>query len=781
MAFLRQTNFLGGELSPLLWGRTDLDVFHRGLRRMRNFFPARYGGAVSRPGTLYVADARANSTPKRLIPFVFSDTQSYAIEVGITNTSHLYFRFFTDGAPLETLPGSGIPYEVIGGTTSADLAQLKYAQVGDVLTIVHPDWPPIELRRYPDNAVTGAPDWRISNVVFKPTDSYFANGYPTLQSPLPTGDATHPAKEWVWLVTLTVQDTATGKIFETYPRRVTQSWLGLPASAPVNLPSDYVVLYPDKPVTVWRRNGVSYPIDAPFITSYRELGWNIYRGRGNVYGLVGQSTNDSFIDTGADPDFAVQPPLGTNPFLITDYLGATQLVHPTAVAFFQERRCFALGGQVWLSETGNFTNFDRHTYNVAGESLLFELASRRLEETQHLVAGAKLLALTRSSAWSMGGVQGGALDFDSVDARLEDEVGSLEVAPIVLGGRVLFARAKGLGVRELQFDGNGGYRGLDISDVSAHLFKGESNGFLGTRSSRRLVDWCYQEDPFGLIWAVREDGQLLSLTHNGDDRAWARHDTNGWVQSICSVPEGEEDAVYLLVARPEQDYPLGSDFGAFGTRVQYHVERMASRIRRGNADDDCCVDDAIRVKVLQSDLGKGPVVIDGLDHLEGHQVWAVAVANPPYGPFTVVGGEIELPEPKPNSGGFTAADVQLYGEFLHYGGDCVLYVGMPFTPELETLDVADAQVRTKAKITKAVGFELDESRGVKVGQTFATVKQLIKREVSYSYDAPIPETKLFTTPVTGAWGVTGRAALRQELPLPVTVVGLVREVEFGDS
>ncbi len=788
--YIRQPSFLGGEISPLLWGRTDLDLFARSLRRCRNFFPSRHGAAVSRPGSTYITTTRDSSDNNcRLIPFRFSNTQSYAIEVGKTVTGNLYFRFFTQGGALTSsaAPFLGGPYEVIGGTTTADLNLLKWAQTGDILTLTHPSWPPLELRRLPD--VAGDPHWTLSPVVFSVASPYFssvaAGGYPVLKSPVPVDDATHPKKEWIWLATLSVQDIATGRTFETMPRRIAESWDGVAGHLPVALADDQVAIYPDRPATILRGNHLELSLNTA-ITTYRELGTNYYRGRGDpfgpsgIFGFVGNTTTDTFVDTGAEPDYSKQPPRGTNPFLTYDRAGLLQPVeHPAAVAFFQERRVFAGTGKrpstIFFSASGQYTNYDEHIIQVADESLLYELAARRLEEVIHVVSGTKLLAFTRSSVWSFGGSQGEALQPGVVpDARLEDEVGAIDLVPLVIDGAVVFARAKGSGVRALQqgnFQGfvQGNYQGIDISTQSDHLFVGESPGFQGVASSRKLIDWTYAQDPWGLVWAVRADGVLLSLTTAGESRGWARHDggptslgSTAWYRGVCAVPEGDEDAVYLLVTRA-----VGGSYG------KTCVERMTSRVRRQSPEDDACVDCSVRYE------GNPTLRLNGLDHLKGEQVWAVSVGNPPYGPLPVtVDGTgllwgIDLPElPKPNKGGVDA---------VHTGGQVVMYVGLLFTPQLETLDLASTNERTKQKTVTKVGIEVDQTRGLWAGQDFEHLKEWQQRDVAASYSAPVPGTQLIRMPISGTWSERGQMAVEQRLPLPMTVTALVREVVLGDS
>ncbi len=83
-------SFSAGTLSELLSPREDLSKYHSGCSIMENFFPLPQGGAQKRPGTVYVAESK-NNTKIRLLPFEYSITQSYIIELG-----NQYARFFTN-------------------------------------------------------------------------------------------------------------------------------------------------------------------------------------------------------------------------------------------------------------------------------------------------------------------------------------------------------------------------------------------------------------------------------------------------------------------------------------------------------------------------------------------------------------------------------------------------------------------------------------------------------------------------------------------------------------
>ncbi|MCK5610270.1 hypothetical protein KAR91_50825 [Candidatus Pacearchaeota archaeon] len=83
-------SFNAGELTPLLGKREDLLKYQSGCSVMENMIPLPQGGAQKRPGTVYVADSKED-TKIRLLPFQFSTSQSYIVELG-----NQYARFFTD-------------------------------------------------------------------------------------------------------------------------------------------------------------------------------------------------------------------------------------------------------------------------------------------------------------------------------------------------------------------------------------------------------------------------------------------------------------------------------------------------------------------------------------------------------------------------------------------------------------------------------------------------------------------------------------------------------------
>jgi hypothetical protein len=149
-----QPSFAGGEIGPSLYGRIDMSKYQVALRKCDNFIVRQYGGVENRPGTRFVGEAKYPTRKCRLIPFQFSTVQTYALEFG-----HNYMRVIKDGAYV--LNSSNVIYELAMPYAEADLFRIKFTQSADVLTLVHPAYPPKELRRYAHD------NWQIVDVTTK--------------------------------------------------------------------------------------------------------------------------------------------------------------------------------------------------------------------------------------------------------------------------------------------------------------------------------------------------------------------------------------------------------------------------------------------------------------------------------------------------------------------------------------------------------------------------------------------------------------------------------------
>ncbi len=71
-----------------------------------------------------------------------------------------------------------------------------------------------------------------------------------------------------------------------------------------------------------------------------------------------------------------------------------------------------------------------------------------------------------------------------------------------------------------------------------------------------------------IVWCTRNDGALLGLTYLRDQQvaAWHLHPSTGRYESLCSIAEGNEDALYCVVER------------TINGQTQRYIERMQSRL-----------------------------------------------------------------------------------------------------------------------------------------------------------------------------------------------------------
>lgn len=106
-------NFNAGEWSPFLDGRSDLDKYGSACIKLENFRPLPWGGATLRPGSVFFGTAKYNDRACRLIPFNYSTSLSYVIELG-----DLYMRFWNaDGTQVQVTANTAPALAWVSGTT----------------------------------------------------------------------------------------------------------------------------------------------------------------------------------------------------------------------------------------------------------------------------------------------------------------------------------------------------------------------------------------------------------------------------------------------------------------------------------------------------------------------------------------------------------------------------------------------------------------------------------------------------------------------------------------
>lgn len=513
---------------------------------------------------------------------------------------------------------------------------------------------------------------------------------------------------------------------------------------------------------------------------------------------------------------------------------------PREVEYFSDRLIFASNMDqpqaVWMSKIGDYSNFGKSTPIVDDDAITFTINARQINQIRDLVPLDKLLILTAGGEWKVTGGQDNVLTPSTAGVQPQSFYGASDISTTVVGNTAIFLQDRGNVVRDLayQFDVDG-YTGNNLSIFSAHLLEGYS-----------VVDVAYQQVPFNIVWLVRSDGVLLSLTYVKEQQiiGWARHDTRGLVESVCCIPEGAEDSLYLVVRRKvdgvwqryvermesrNQTDPLqpwfvdsglaydgrnagsirvtvltpvpgdwsenvelslltsGGPMGFAGMSVgdQVYLEAVSSEYSEELGREVETVTDTARLRLtgintfgyesatarcvgtLPEAFRGVPVLrwtkrvdtFSGLDHLEGLTVAVVGDGNY-VGRYVVTDGTVTLQRP--------------------YG---VVTIGLPYFSDMQTLDVNilnGESVRAKQKLISKVSVLVDSTRNIKVGKNSSSLTEVKPRLVSDGYENPIePKSDVFVADVIDSWSQRGRVFVRQDLPLPITVLSIIPDVSIG--
>lgn len=280
-----QRSFNGGEVSPWMYGRADDQKYSLSLALCRNFIPTPHGPVENRPGFQFVREAKSSTSRSRLIPFIFSDSQAMVLEF-----SEKCIRFHAQGG---TLSKDGQPYEVATPYASSDLFSLHYCQNADILTIVHPSYRPMELKRY------SLYDWRLEPVSFSPPcdpptglSGSFSCGDPNAT------DAQKKAYVIRYVVTAIVDNDGTA--------RESEASSSCAVTGNIYLGSSSITLS-------W--NSVAGA------ARYR-----VYKTYSGIYGYIGETTTPGFVDTNIAGDESITPPKYDDAFRMDRGISAATVV-----------------------------------------------------------------------------------------------------------------------------------------------------------------------------------------------------------------------------------------------------------------------------------------------------------------------------------------------------------------------------------------------------------------------------------------------------------------------
>jgi hypothetical protein len=422
--------------------------------------------------------------------------------------------------------------------------------------------------------------------------------------------------------------------------------------------------------------------------------------------------------------------------------------YPAAVALHDSRIIYAGTGSnpssLWGSYSNDFQNFRQGAYDA--DSWFFTLASTTGGQIQWLVSKSALLIGTTLDEWSMqASDQTRPITPTNVNVRQQSHYGSSPLGAQIINDTVLYIQRMNRKIRELIYTwASESWVSNDITALAEHT----------TRTG--IVENAYQRVPDAILWFVRGDGQLVSMTYEREQQVvgFARHITDGVVESVATINgTNAEDEVWLLVRRTIN-----------GATVRY-VERLKLGLRDALDTADKSNWWYVDSGVLRT-YGTPTATITGLSHLEGKavSVWADnAVGSLIVSQPTVVGGQITLQIPASR-----------------------VLVGLPFTstlvPQRVDTNLQDGTSQGRRMRIPRMNIKVYQSTGGELSTDGVNWFPLVSRVLTDNMDSSPPVLNGYERAYASSnWADGVDLYVRQTQPVPFTVAALVVNFEVSEA
>ncbi|ENZ8582243.1 hypothetical protein ACHBE6_004454 [Klebsiella aerogenes] len=817
-----QPSFSGGEIAPSLYGRIDMAKYQVALRKCDNFIVRQYGGVENRPGTQFIAAAKYPDRKCRLIPFQFSTVQTYALEFG-----HNYMRVIKDGGLVLTT--GDVIYELATPYADSDVFGLKFTQSADVMTIVHPSYPPKELRRYAHD------NWQIVDVETKngPFEDINVDESVTVYASGTTGTITLTASSAIFgseqvgkLFYLEQPAVDSVPVWETSKttaiddiRRADSNYYR------ANTAGKTGTLRPSHTEGMaWDGWGGTGSDDTGVQWEYLHSGFGIAR----ITAVAGDGLSATADVISRIPENAVGSDKAS--YKWARYAWNSVNGYPATIVYYQQRLYFAASSAypqtIWASRTGDYKDFGKSNPVQDDDRIVYTYAGRQVNEIRHLIDVGSLVVLTSGGEYVATGDQNKVLTPSSFSLSSQGSNGSSDVPPIAVSNIALFIQEKGSVVRDLAYSFDvDGFQGNDLTILANHLFQ-----------KRSIVDWSFCIVPFSSAFCVRDDGKLLVLTYLRDQQvfAWSPQSSAGKYESTCGIGEGSEDAIYFVVNR------------TINGQVVRYIERLSSR-QFTNDLDAFFVDSGLSYDGRNTE-GRTATISGGSGNWSYQVPYTLTMSGGSYFSAGDVGAQIQFPytgtDPvdgtdvamqlrcdivsveSGNSVTITAnRDIpavlqntattnwtmarQTFSGLDHLEGQTVnilsdasvepqkvvtggavtlekpggvVHIGLPINAQFETLDIninGQETLLDKKQLISTVTLVVNASRGIWASTPGGQWYEYPQREFEF-YDDPVEDaTGKVELKLDSIWEKNGRLKIRQTDPLPLSVLAVIPRITVG--
>jgi hypothetical protein len=552
-------NFTAGEVTPKLYGRTDISKYDNGAETVENFLVQPHGGLLRRPGTRFVAEVKSSDDAVRLVPFEYNVEQAYVLEFG-----PLYFRIYKDGGQVTS---GGNAVEVTTVYPAVDLDGLKFAQAADTMYVVSPNHPIYKITRTSHTA------WTITEVV--------TSRGPMLDENATTTTLTPDSRDGTVQLTAsasTFASTDVGrlvKVFEGYVRIATFTSATVVSGAAQELEDGRSEILPsyvadtisfhegDPDSTALEHNDRIEDSAAAFIDEGFENGQTIIisgsTSNNSTAGFLIVDVTDSVLTLApgadlttetADTGHTIQGKLeATDKWSLGAFSDTTG--YPRAVAFYEQRLVFAGTDNqpqtLFFSQGGDFENFEGGT--EADDGMVYTIGSNQVNVIRFLASTRNLVCGTSGGEFAVrAGGTDEAITPTNIQIKQQTAHGAADIQPVQAGNAILFVQRAKRKVLELQYNFDAdGYIAPDVALISEHI---TANG---------LDELAFQQEPDSILWSVRGDGQIACMTYKREEKVigWTRQIVGGSfdggsavVENIATIPgDLDEDQIWMVTKR----------------------------------------------------------------------------------------------------------------------------------------------------------------------------------------------------------------------------------------
>lgn len=674
-----QTSFSSGELSPIMKGRTSLAQYSNGCQTLENMIVLPQGGVTKRPGTKYIATVKDSADTTILLPFIAGVGESYILELGDG-----YVRFYRDGGILLSTAA------ITNGTFDSDLTGWTDQDTGTGAS----SWNAGTMRLNGGATGEAIRTQAVSYIGISQYTLTFTSSTNTCTYRIGTtsgGTQLASGTSSIGVNTINFTPTSAGTIYVQFRNannnnadvdsvslstpiyQLNSPWTSAQIDDIQYAQSKDVMYMAHGEVALrkLRRFGASQwdlvevdLVDGPYFSkthdTYGGVGTGISISPSGTSGSVTvTATSALFVSTDVGRQIRYRPNTTAEwcELTITGYTNSTNVTaqvekspsattastewrlgafsdttgHPKCVGFHEQRLVLAnteyQTQTIWFSRSGDIEIFqpDNDTYKDevdATSAMTYTIASRDTNDVTWLSSRNVLYIGTEGGVFA---AKASSLDEamtpNNISIKPAVKTAAFFKMPIETTNATLFIHQHQRKVMELAYVvEQDSMASVDLSILSDHI---------GNTKFKQIVR---QEEPYNILWAITDTGELSGLTYLRDQQVvgWHRHSLGGTdvaVKSLAVIPGTRETELYMVVSRTID-----------GATVQY-IEQLTQFFR-----DD--VDD-VDAFFLDSGLtysGSSVSTLTGLDHLEGEEVKAYSEGYVGVVDDVVTGGEITLQE-----------------------------------------------------------------------------------------------------------------------------------------